>query len=417
MSKIACLIGLMLLIGGFAWAAAPVTRPTSQPATASAPVHTIVNAAVEFNGTTYYIAEHDPALPANLLPALTFDAEGLVTKTFLLRVNKGKIEQAIEIHCSFGGIVVMDLDGDGKDEIILSGDPTRFAKLFPRAKVFWVFDAIEYTTSDAPPGMRSSLQSSIGGGVGDLLCTTPSGDLESVVGSSFNQVGLSSYASYHCTFADLFGDGRPIPCRIVTWVKDPPVATVHPAKAQLDGYWFPDKPGGTWMHETVGLDIPDSDDQHAALKGLLDPATCKLTPLMIQLGRIRAILPKGWTASLASTADISIRPAGPVSYCKIADLEGRGRDFVATTYGYLQTNVVALGVHVVPRDNAAAGPDVLTADQRIAVGKYPLAKDEVFFDPAVAKQYAEVEAAVRRAVALPISASATQPASAPATTQ
>lgn len=398
MKKLILLVALMLLIARFAHAQAPASQPASAP--------TIKNATVEFNGATYYLVEHDPALPAHLIPALVRDTKGHL-KSYLLRASKKKVEQAIETISSYDGIVLTDLDGDGQDEIILPCERRRFAEVFPRAKVFSVYPGIEYNMVDAAPGMHH-VRSTFTSGVGDVLRTTSSGDLESIVGPTFSLSGVSTYGRYTCTFADLFGDGRPIPCETVTWTTGGRFAIAHPTKAELESYRWPDKPGGKWADEPIHLAIPDGPDLHASLKGILNPATFKPTAIMLQRDRIRAILPNGWTASITSADELSIQPAGPVSYCRATDLQERGRDFVAAKFSSPQSNVVSLFVRVLPRDDAPAGSDILTADHRITVWNGIMSKGDVFFDPAVGKQYAEVEAAVRRAVAAPTSAPATQ---------
>ena len=386
-------------------ATAPAT--TVSPATHSAASRTIKNAPVQFNGTTYYLTEHDPGLPADLMPALTVDSEGNISQPILLWARQRKIAQAIEIRSTCSGLILMDLDRDGKDEVILVRDRYRFAELFPRAKVFSISDAVEYG--------KHSFQVRATGGNGEVLRVTSTGELESIVDSSFNLGGHSSYGYHRCTFADLYGDGRPIPCRVVEWVAEPPYPVTHASKAELESYWHPDKPGGKWVDEPIHLAIPDGPDVDAALRGILNPATFKPTAIMIERDRIRAILPAGWVANITDAEELSFHAGTPVSYCRAADLAEHGRDYVARNS--LQTNIVEICVHLYPHDGPAAGSVILTPDHRIVVWNGIMPQGDVFFDEKVAKQYTEVEAAVRRVVAVPLPGGAATQAATQGTTR
>ena len=215
------------------------------------------NRILKFKGKTIFVASHYGPLPAGVEIGFDVDSVGRPHNAFLLSLNRGEVADAIEMWLN--GLAVADLDGDGRDELISGLSPldsvdTRHLKL----------KAVSFSIRlDYGPYFGIVAGRSPGGSTAYRV--SPTGQFEKLFEVSY---GVSSLGSHTPQWADLYGDGQPIACEILTWGADDRVTHKHPTKAELVAYWWFDRPARRWVKREVSIPIPDGK----GLTGLLAAA-------------------------------------------------------------------------------------------------------------------------------------------------
>lgn len=258
------------------------TQPlTPQDITVDQPVR-LLTPSLQFEGVTYYLAwSENSGLPEHLKIAFTctLNADGRDfsdAALHLLRLKNGRSSEVLQAVAlpPRGAYWLGDVDGDGRDE------------LFTTDTLFEPAEGLKVRQVPANPRLSYSDGTEFlkfnGGGTADILIFNLTGDIRQLLKVS-GGVGISGYGilasadtpSMICDvlsstrWADLYGTGRPVLCKIsttATWPADKPDLKTY--SSHLVSYWKAPADAEDWKEINVKRRLPEGDLMQA-LQGIL----------------------------------------------------------------------------------------------------------------------------------------------------
>jgi hypothetical protein len=211
--------------------------------------------------------------------------EGKVATLYLLRYDDGRVAEKVKIGDGEG--FLGDVDGDGSDELVLTGTPIRGKSL--RIKRIYVFavrtlpDGSRYCLGTAG-GTTHVYRLAPGQSLAEVEITNPGGG-DGVRGTGYGRAGIpdgqehntaSIDVTYNPCWTDLFGTGQPVMCELAThhettYAPDKKVLS-NETWRELDGCWHYDAGRKVFVKQTVSVRLPDKSSDEE-LTGLLRGTT------------------------------------------------------------------------------------------------------------------------------------------------